>query len=249
MKFHVFATVAFASAALLLSACGPKDPKDWTAADYQKELEKHGKHFTNDAYVNCAAQNDTALLRMFIKGTMSVDAEGSSGNTALAMASAKGNVEAVEYLLSEGANMDVQNSTGATLLLDIATRSTPNHVAVLRLLLDRKLKLIGDDKLGTAVAPAFIKAAEFGNVAAMQEFIKRGVDINCKGPDGRNALITATNNGKIKAVELLLENKCELNDTDKDFNTALAYAQENGWPDIAKMLQKAGAKRFKNKER
>ena len=83
----------------------------------------------------------------------------------------------------------------------------------------------------------------------MQEYINRGVDVNGKGADGLNALITATNNGKIKAVELLIANKCELNDTDKDFNTALAYAEENGWPEIAKILRKAGAKRFKNKER
>ncbi len=247
MKIRLFA--ALAAAALLVSACGPKDPADMKAEDWQKELAKHGKHFTPDGFVNSAAANDTALIGMYLRGTMSVDAPGNSGNTALAMAAFKGNVEAVKMLLAAGANMDVQNSTGATLLLDISTRSTANHIEVLKIFLDHKLQQTGATELGNTVASAFIKAAEYGNINAMQEYINRGVDVNGKGADGLNALITATNNGKVKAVELLIANKCELNDTDKDFNTALAYAEENGWPEIAKILRKAGAKRFKNKER
>ena len=40
MKIRLFA--ALAAAALLVSACGPKDPADMKAEDWQKELAKHG---------------------------------------------------------------------------------------------------------------------------------------------------------------------------------------------------------------
>ncbi len=245
MKFRSIAA-ALAAALLILVGC---EPSEMSALDYQKEISKRGMKFTADGFVNAAGKNDTGLVRLYIKGTMDVNAVGSSGNTALAMAAYKGGVETVQLLLDAGANTEVQNSLGASVLLDAATRTTPEHIAVVKALLDFKLNELGTDKLGPSVTAAFVKAAEMGNVASMQEFISRGADINAKAADGRNALISATNKGKKNAVKLLIDNGCELNDTDSDFNTALAYAEENGWPEIAKMLRAKGAKRFKNKER
>lgn len=244
MKLPVVASLV--AAALLMVGCGSSE---MSAIDYQKEIGKRGKKFTPDGFVNAAGANDTGLVRLYIRGTMDVNAVGASGNTALAMAAYKGGAAAVQLLLDEGANAEVQNSLGANVLLDAATRNTPEHLEVVKVMLDFKLKELGDDKLGTSVTSAFVKAAEMGNVASLEEFVARGADVNAKAADGRNALISATNKGKKDVVKLLLDNDCELNDTDTDFNTALAYAEENGWPEIARMLRAKGAKRFKNKER
>lgn len=72
----------------------------------------------------------------------------------------------------------------------------------------------------------FLLAAMVGNIERMQEFLKKGVDVNCQHPYGWRALHAAAINSRSQAVKFLLSQGADPNVPDS-FSNIFQVAREN----------------------
>ncbi|XP_026155675.1 kinase D-interacting substrate of 220 kDa B isoform X3 [Mastacembelus armatus] len=84
-------------------------------------------------------------------------------------------------------------------------------------------------------------AAEQGNLAIVQELIKRGANVNLDDVDCWTALISAAKEGHIEVVRELLDNNANLEHRDMGGWTALMWAAYKGRTDVAEVLLEKGA--------
>jgi ankyrin repeat protein len=89
----------------------------------------------------------------------------------------------------------------------------------------------------------FLKAVGSGDLPAVAEMIKQGIDPNLHEDEGlgRTALMKACRHGHIAMARLLLQNGARPDEPDASGDTALAYAACNGYREIAKLLLDHGA--------
>lgn len=96
-----------------------------------------------------------------------------------------------------------------------------------------------------------LEASEYGNINVIEELIKLKVNINLvdSDGDGGTALIVAAQNGQDEVINLLIENKVDINYAvvnkhDKDTNgvNALWVATQSGYIKAVDILIKAGSK-------
>jgi hypothetical protein len=124
-----------------------------------------------------------------------------------------GNMERVKELISQGADVNAKNARGMT----------PLHIVT------RTRRLSSAERL-----------------SLIETLISAGADVNAKDVRrGRTSLhiaawYTAEQNPKV--IELLLSKGADINAKDNDGKTALAYAIEGGYTEIAEILRKHGAK-------
>lgn len=72
----------------------------------------------------------------------------------------------------------------------------------------------------------FLLAAMVGNISRMEEYLKKGVDVNCRHPYGWTALHSAAANSRPEAVRFLLKNGADPNMADT-FSNIYQVAREN----------------------
>lgn len=82
-------------------------------------------------------------------------------------------------------------------------------------------------------------AAVLGDVTALHRLISLGSNIHDLDNYGGNALIAASNSGKVDAVKFLLENGANVNENNG--GTALMDASGSGYHDIVALLLENGA--------
>ncbi len=88
----------------------------------------------------------------------------------------------------------------------------------------------------------FIHAARDGNLAAVQEYIKNGGDVNHKNPYGGTAIMFAARANHIEIAKVLINAKADLNiHGTYAGTTALIWAAQHGSSEIVKLLVEAGA--------
>ncbi|KAM6973393.1 kinase D-interacting substrate of 220 kDa B isoform 2-T2 [Aplochiton taeniatus] len=84
-------------------------------------------------------------------------------------------------------------------------------------------------------------AAEQGNLEIVQEFIRRGANVNLDDVDCWTALIAAAKEGHVEVVEELLENNANLEHRDMGGWSALMWAAYKGCTAVAQLLLDKGA--------
>ncbi len=85
------------------------------------------------------------------------------------------------------------------------------------------------------------KAAEMGDMEALQRALDQKVDINVQDSNSRTALMIATYNQNVEAAQLLINAGADVNIQDNRQNTPFLYAGAEGYLDILKMTIQAGA--------
>ena len=138
---------------------------------------------------------------------------------------------------------DLESTFQASLLKAVER----NETVALRTLLDLKLdpnvkyNSMQDDRStkGTAV---FI-ASQLGHSEAVSLLLEHHADPNLSADDKRTPLMAACSNNHLNIVEMLLKGGANIEERDKDDDTALRYAMANGHdhPRIAQVLLEKGA--------
>ncbi len=164
-------------------------------------------------------------------------------NTPLHFACREGHEAVVKALILRGADVSAKGDFGLTPMQHALAKipssrrkgETAEYLSVIRLLLE-------------AGAEATIHvAAALGDVALLEDWLGREVDVNAAG-DGfwnRSALHYAADFGQLEAVNLLIERGASLNRNDMSWRTPLDLAEEPGHRHVADILLERGAKRGK----
>lgn len=126
--------------------------------------------------------------------------------------------ELAKQLLDAGeVEVNVATSIGTTALMKAASYG---HERFIRLLLSRKADLTKENWYGTALHAA----AEAGQVSAILELVKAGVDVDIRGREGRTPLHCATISGHRSTMQTLLDLGADINLVCYNSYTALQYA-------------------------
>ncbi|MDI3489060.1 MAG: uncharacterized protein PWP11_337 [Thauera sp.] len=97
---------------------------------------------------------------------------------------------------------------------------------------------------GVALAGAYddaLSAATSGDAKALSSLLHRGIDPDTVDSNGNTLLILAARDGRIAAVEALLQYRARINYRNAAGDTALMLAVLRGHEDTARVLIKAGA--------
>ena len=106
-------------------------------------------------------------------------------------------------------------------------------------LLDAGAKIDAVDKSG---GTPLTLAARQGHTASAEVLVKKGSNVNFQDNDGYTALLNASKDGHSECVGLLLRHDPNLELKDNTWGqSALAWAAENGYLDVAKLLVEAGS--------
>ena len=164
------------------------------------------------------------MNRLFLQGEnlTVVDATDQQGKTAFIYAAAHGNIEILEMLLNNDADINSQ---------DLYYGGIPRFIN----------GGLVDELLVMNNRTALTYAAENGHESVVRFLLERGADPHLKDYQGKTAFIYAAKNGHEGVLRLLLERGVDINLRDLHFQTALMYAAENGHESVVRFLLERGA--------
>ena len=163
-------------------------------------------------------------------------AEEKERNSNLILAAEEGNIDKVNQLLREGANVNAVDKWGSTALIDAAfSGNTDIAKALIKAGANVNAKNKGSD------TPLLIAILN-GNTDIVKALIKAGANVNVADNIGWTPLLYAAQHGHTDIVKALIKAGANVNVADTNIgNTALLYVALFGRTDIAKILIKAGA--------
>ena len=186
----------------------------------------------------------------------------SKGDPLIVAAATMGNLEAVQQLILNGADVNKTNSfTRDTALLrslygnfpeitrllvysgaDINAKNNYNH-SPMYIALEKKQAEFIDLFLSSGVreglnAAYLFRASAQKNPMGVLAMLKGGVDPNVKNEKGNTPLIISASLGDVPSVQSLMAYRADVNAANNDGNTALIYAARYNHPEIIRELLK-----------
>jgi len=239
--------IALGFCATALIACGESKLDPTNPESIRKHYAKMDPpvQMSNDKFVSYALKEDITNMDMFLTCSKDyINTPNGSGNTALSVAVNKKKTATVKYLLDKGADISIKSDQlGLTPLEDAATREDSTENGIFSMLIEAQKKK--DPELHN-IGVALHLASRFGALKNVQLLIENGANPNSKSLEGLTPLHEAAKEGRKPVVEYLLSKKVEVNPKDKDGYTPMDWAEANGagstFPEVAKVLQKAGGK-------
>ena len=214
-----------------------------------------------------AKSGNTDEMKIMLKKKINFNAQDENGLTALMHSITEGHEDFVRLMLSQnGINLDIKDKNGVTATMLAKSKNNPNIIKMIegkivelaqqaRYIIKEsseggmdlhqdsstmmkkpyKADMVNlQDSLGKT---RLMNAAAAGNTALVSLFLKDGADVNLVTKNGKNALMFAVFNHKVKVVELLLGYAgIEIDMKDNQGKTALIMASEIGDKAIVKML-------------
>ncbi|MDR0516185.1 MAG: ankyrin repeat domain-containing protein [Fibromonadaceae bacterium] len=190
-------------------------------------------------------EKDTANMSMFLVCSKDyLNKPNSKGNNALSVAVNKKNAIVVKYLLERGAEVGSKSEQlGLTPLEDAATRADSTDGEIFNMIVQaQKAK----DPTLQNIGAALHLASRYGTLKNVEALVEGGANPNAKSVEGLTPLHEASKEGRKSVVEYLISKKVDINPNDRDGYTPLDWAEAMGagstFPDVAKLIQKAGGK-------
>ncbi|KAE8636539.1 hypothetical protein XENTR_v10003034 [Xenopus tropicalis] len=159
----------------------------------------------------------------------------SEGKTAFHLAAAKGNVECLRVMLTQGIDVSAQDIAGHS-ALHLAVRN--NHIECIKRLLQSKCPVDSTDNIGKS--PMHYAAAN-GCVASVQILCDQKCPTNIKDQEGNTPLLVAVLHGHIEVCKYLLDHRADINVKDANGRTPLMLACESSNFNMVDMLVRNGA--------
>lgn len=185
-----------------------------------------------DDILNAAEKDDSGQVIDLLKRGMDVNTTDSTGNTLLIIAARNGNLELLDFLVRNRANLLKKNKYGDSALMAAAFRG---HTTVVERLLDAKAATAGDGWT------ALHYAAYAGYDEIIRLLVKHDTALDALAPNGQTALMLAASNGKLEAVKLLIDADADMDLKDPKGATALTLARAGGHEAVVEYLRKVGA--------
>ena len=186
-------------------------------------------------------------------------------------AAREGDADRVRELLDAGADVNVRNADKQRLqYTPLHWAAYYGHLEIAEILISRGADLDAEDP--SYSTPLYL-AAEQGHPKVVEFLISKGAEVNVKsswsgytplhraawGPVAMRKHLGAgeagtvseaeLNENYLKIVGMLLEKGAKVNERDKEGETPLDHARDDGTDEIVALLIKAGAKSFKDEEK
>jgi len=170
--------------------------------------------------LSAVSHRDEKIARFLLENGADVNARGSSGETALHVATAKGNKQITELLLEWDARLRFRKSSGETPLM-FAEQNERHEIVELLLSYESRQ----DEPIHSA--------ARDGDIDKLHAILSEGAEIDSRNACGLTPLHLAAFVGHEKIVELLLEKGADVNAIGRSGETALHEAAFQGFERIA----------------
>nr|XP_035943073.1 ankyrin repeat and death domain-containing protein 1A isoform X3 [Halichoerus grypus] len=176
-------------------------------------------------------------VRLLLEHEVAVDDEDAFGMNALLLSAWFGHLRILQILVNSGAKIHCENKDGLTLLHCAAQKG---HVPVLAFIMEdlEDVPLDHADKLGRT---AFHRAAEHGQLDALDFLVGSGCDHSVKDKEGNTALHLAAGQGHLAVLRRLVDIRLDLEEQNAEGLTALHVAAEGVYPDCVRLLLEAGS--------
>ncbi len=176
-------------------------------------------------------------------------AAASRGDTALIAAGRRGHTAVVEYLLKNGAQIDLPNRHGEVVVFVAAANGDSK---LLRLLLDNGADANATEfdnrsnQLSLAKSTmgrdsVLMRAVQRGHLGIAKMLVEAGSDVNYRGFMGKTALYNAVENGRLNVVQYLISQKANVNTASFAGITPLMEAAKTGSLRLTEVLIDADA--------
>jgi len=181
--------------------------------------------------------NSLPLAKFLVtKGLKINDTKSSAGNTPLAIALQRGNLDMAEYFLANGADALYKDREGSTTLHMACWRGKKG---LIELLLKKGVPVNARDNAGWT---PLLLATIMGNQEAVKALLAHQADVNTKNQTGLFPLFQAAKDGKKEIALQLLAAGARAGDSMGDTGmTSLHMACALGYGDIARALLDKGA--------
>nr|XP_045253255.1 ankyrin repeat and death domain-containing protein 1A isoform X13 [Macaca fascicularis] len=159
------------------------------------------------------------------------------GMNALLLSAWFGHLRILQILVNSGAKIHCKSKDGLTLLHCAAQKG---HVPVLAFIMEdlEDVALDHVDKMGRT---AFHRAAEHGQLDALDFLVGSGCDHSVKDKEGNTALHLAAGRGHMAVLQRLVDIGLDLEEQNAEGLTALHAAAGGTHPDCVRLLLRAGS--------
>ena len=177
----------------------------------------------------------TEVVELLLSKGADVDSRLDTGQTALLLASEKGQIATVEVLLRHGADMHGNNNEGFSALL---LASYHGHTTIVRMLLDAGADI--HFRVGSGHSALHV-AAQNGYTETVELLLGRGADVQATSETGHTALMVAAQSGATSTVEMLVDVGADVDAELGEGHTALMFSTQAGRIETVAMLLGKGA--------
>ena len=194
---------------------------------------------SSDRFYQAIRSNDIRSLQGMLT-TADLNTKDQRGSTPLMYAAAYGSLDAMQALISAGADVNAKNAFDATALLWSA-----NDLAKVRLLVSKGADVNARSKQGRT--PLIVAASQDGGSDIVKFLLEKGADISARDGAGTTPLVAATEANDTATVRLLLQKGADVKAAGMFYEgastgqTPLMNAASHGNVDVIKMLLAKGA--------
>ena len=175
------------------------------------------------------------VIELMLSHVPSIDSITKEGLTPLMIAALNDKLQAVKYLLEQGADPSLQNNKGWSALHSASLDGNPE---VIELILNHVPNIDSITKEGDT--PLLI-AARNDKLQAVKYLLQQGADPSLQDHDGWNVLHSASKFGNPEIIELMLSHVPSIDSITKEGVTPLMIAASNDKLQAVKYLLKQGA--------
>ena len=231
------AGVAFTFVVLTLGGCEQPRAEKPTPEAAKRFLQLRGYQFDPQSFQRAVTANDVSAVDGFIAAGIDPNVKDEeTGSTALILAATHDQLDVVEVLLRDGANLNAKDMGGYTALLRALEKK--NDAIAELLLAQPNLEVNAQGFSGMSALTWYVWR---GNERNVQTLLERGANPNLSDADGDTPLHGAAQRGNVKLLEMLLTSGANPNAKNKVGGTALMWAAVAGQQEAARVLIEKGA--------
>ena len=183
----------------------------------------------------CLTGWNPEVIELMLSHVPSIDSRTNEGYTPLMIAAFTDKLQAVKYLLKQGADPSLQGNRGWNALHCASQGGNPE---VIELMLSHVPCI--DSRTKEGYTP-LMKAALTDKLQAVKYLLKQGADPSLQDNDGWNGLHHASQGGNPEVIELMLSHLPCIDSRTKEGYTPLMIAADNDKLQAVKYLLKQGA--------
>lgn len=188
-----------------------------------------------DPLVRAAQQDDLETVTELIAGKDVNLRDKVTKTTALEHAVRNANREMVQLLITAGANVNLENAIGETVIMMMDSDSTSDLAWDL---INAGAKLNVVDVAGNT---PLIEVADSNNPDVLKTLLEAGAQVNAKNSEGKTALMIAAAEGLVNNVRALILAGADINAIDTEGKNALFYASDNDRTPVIRLLRMQGS--------